>query len=342
MVGDKSCQRFAPTLVSSSTISTGWKAVWRKPRQALSGAGDEAPARQFVERAVALPFDEHEQVHPAMMMAHQRLFEAVTDALKSGGGDWLAAAADTFASAPKGARYCLRDVLTSVLQDYDISNGEPRRLRRLISDVPHRAELPDLDLPPEQMVTAFLDVLEGVIHTRTPTRRASRSPTPGSRAKPEPRIHLITGHGRRPLAMVLRWSGGTTGRGVSDVKVMRLRYAGRCACGTELAQGERAAYDRAARRVLCLPCHEGTSAPAAAPPPQEPQEIAVEPRTLDVGVAGGGALREYQRRAAKDEAARAERSRLWRAMNSFFYPDGRQSTTPGRSGQPARSESPKR
>ena len=47
---------------------------------------------------------------------------------------------------------------------------------------------------------------------------------------------------------------------------------------------------------------------------------------LDVGTAGAGALREYERRKAKDDAARAERSRVWRALNAFFYPDGRQST----------------
>jgi hypothetical protein len=54
--------------------------------------------------------------------------------------------------------------------------------------------------------------------------------------------------------------------------------------------------------------------------------VAAQPPALDVGVAGAGAIREYERRKAKDDAARAERSRLWRAMNSFFYPDGRQST----------------
>jgi Nuclease-related domain len=64
----------------------------------------------------------------------------------------------------------------------------------------------------------------------------------------------------------------------------------------------------------------------AAPPRQGPEDIETTPPTLDVGFAGGGALREYERRKAKDEAARAERSRLWRALNSFFYPDGRQST----------------
>ena len=125
--------------------------------------GDEARARRFVERAVALPWDEHEQVHPAAMMVHQRLFEAVTDALEEGGDEWLHALVDTFASAPEEARYCVRDVVASVLQDYDLSGSDQRRLRRLISDIPERAELPDLDLPPYQMASAVVDVLEGVI-----------------------------------------------------------------------------------------------------------------------------------------------------------------------------------
>ena len=118
---------------------------------------------------------------------------------------------------------------------------------------------------------------------------------------------------------------------MSDVKVMRLRYAGECQCGTAIAKGERAAYDRTAKRVLCLPCLDGCSPPVqestrealveesdAAPKPEEP--------VIDIGVAGAAALREYERRKAKDDAARAERSAVWRALNSFFYPDGRQTT----------------
>ena len=97
-------------------------------------------------------------------MAHQQLFDAVTDALEDGGDEWLDAVTDTFASAPEEARYSLRDVLTAVLQDYELSDADQRRLRRLIRGVPERAELPDLDLPPEQMATAVLEVLEGVIH----------------------------------------------------------------------------------------------------------------------------------------------------------------------------------
>ncbi len=109
---------------------------------------------------------------------------------------------------------------------------------------------------------------------------------------------------------------------------MRLRYAGVCACGAEVAKGERAAYDRGAKSILCLPCHTSTADPPA--PAGEAvtvsQADAEAPAVLDVGIAGAAALREYERRKTKDDAARAERSALWRALNGFFYPDGRQTT----------------
>ena len=132
---------------------------------------------------------------------------------------------------------------------------------------------------------------------------------------------------------------------VADVKVMRLRDAGACACGTDLAQGERAAYDRAAKAVLCLPCFEASPPvpllPAPGGPPSNDASASATPATaalaedspsgsdelaFDAGVAGAAAQREYERRKAKDDAARAERSAVWRALNSFFYPDGRQTT----------------
>jgi hypothetical protein len=125
--------------------------------------GDEDRARRFVERAVALPYDEHERMHPAAMMAQQQLFSAVTDALDNGGDEWLDAAAGTFVTAPEQGRFTLRDVLKEVRQDYQLSDREERRLRRITQDVPERAELPDLELAPEQLAPAVLQVLESVI-----------------------------------------------------------------------------------------------------------------------------------------------------------------------------------
>ena len=124
--------------------------------------GDEAKARRLVERAVALPYDEHEDTHPAAMMAHQQLFGAVVDALEGGNDEWIDAAAATMASAPEQARCCLRDVLRDVRQDYEVSDAEQKRLRGLVRDVPERADLRDLELEGEQLAKAVLEVLEGV------------------------------------------------------------------------------------------------------------------------------------------------------------------------------------
>ena len=124
--------------------------------------GDEAKARRLVERAVALPYDEHEDTHPAAMMAHQQLFGAVVDALEGGNDEWIDAAAATMASAPEQARCCLRDVLRDVRQDYEVSDAEQKRLRGLVRDVPERADLRDLELEGGQLAKAVREVLEGV------------------------------------------------------------------------------------------------------------------------------------------------------------------------------------
>ncbi len=46
-----------------------------------------------------------------------------------------------------------------------------------------------------------------------------------------------------------------------NVKVMRLRYAGECACGSRVDAGDRAGWDRSAKRVVCLTCL-GADAPS--------------------------------------------------------------------------------
>lgn len=71
-------------------------------------------------------------------------------------------------------------------------------------------------------------------------------------------------------------------RSMSDVKMMRLRYAGTCRCGTAVAKGERAGWDRAAREVVCLACLESATAPTE----------------INPGAPGASLEREYLRRKA--------------------------------------------
>ena len=127
--------------------------------------GDEERARRMVERAVALPYDEIERAYPAAWQAHMAMFMAVTDAAEEDDGeDWLDAVTDTLAAAAEEARFMLRDCVVDMLQDYELSGQDRRRLREAVGKVPARAELHELDLTPEELSVAILDVLAGVVH----------------------------------------------------------------------------------------------------------------------------------------------------------------------------------
>ncbi|MGL5864340.1 MAG: hypothetical protein ACRCYX_00520, partial [Dermatophilaceae bacterium] len=143
-----------------------------KAHRALHAADDDR-ARAMVERAVALPYDEHEESAPAAWMVHLEMFTAIADSAESDldGEDWLDAALDTLASAPGEARFVIRDCLVDIAQDYHLTGREQQRLRAAVADVPERAELRDLDLPPGQLTAAVLEVLRGVIHYEDAYRR---------------------------------------------------------------------------------------------------------------------------------------------------------------------------
>jgi hypothetical protein len=86
----------------------------------------------------------------------------------------------------------------------------------------------------------------------------------------------------------------------STLKMMALRHPGRCGCGIQIAAGERGAWNRTTRTVLCLSCADAGVTPAPAQPaPVTPPE----PAALDVGHAGASAQAEFTRRHAKREAA---------------------------------------
>jgi hypothetical protein len=77
--------------------------------------------------------------------------------------------------------------------------------------------------------------------------------------------------------------------GASELKRLRLRYAGACMrCGAPLATGAEALYDRRLKTVQCLTC---TVVRVGEPEPP-----------IDVGVAGASAKREYERRVARRES----------------------------------------
>ncbi len=135
------------------------------------------------------------------------------------------------------------------------------------------------------------------------------------------------------------------GASVVDVKRMWLRYAGTCArCGTSLAAGTTADYDRASKTVACVTCQprqapfgqtDPPSTPAATGPisegvatgPAAPPSSAKEPPVLEVvdGQGGASAAAEFQRRHdARQERVTVRFPRIGRFLLAVF--DDPQST----------------
>jgi len=78
---------------------------------------------------------------------------------------------------------------------------------------------------------------------------------------------------------------------------MRLRYADACRmCGTELAAGASAVYERASKTVRCTEC-----IPEVATTAPELDELAESPVEPMAGTAGASARREFERRKTRRE-----------------------------------------
>ncbi len=132
-----------------------------KARRALS-EHDPDRARALVERAVRLPYDEHERAAPAAIAVHMELFCLVTDAAEQsavGDSRWLDAAIAVLASADEPVQCDMRDVLTAIDQDYELPSPERSRIYSAIASVPARAELRDLRLTSTELSAHVLSIL---------------------------------------------------------------------------------------------------------------------------------------------------------------------------------------
>lgn len=116
--------------------------------------GDEGRASHLVHRAVGLPFDEHEEVAPAAMAASHLLFTLVTNELEDSEDDderWLDATLEVLDHADGFTRPDVRDVLTAIAQDYDLTSREQRRLQAGIRDIEPAPELIEQNLSPTEL-----------------------------------------------------------------------------------------------------------------------------------------------------------------------------------------------
>ncbi len=87
----------------------------------------------------------------------------------------------------------------------------------------------------------------------------------------------------------------------ASLKVMALRRPDTCPCGSVLAAGEQAAWDRSSRTVWCLPCAQAVpTAATTASPGAGAQPTASSP--IELGAAGASAQQEFDRRHSKRES----------------------------------------
>ena len=93
------------------------------------------------------------------------------------------------------------------------------------------------------------------------------------------------------------------------VRVMRLRYAGRCRCGVDVSAGSRAGWDATSRIVVCPDCLAGhepaVSAASDNPAPNEQPQPSLQERAQRD--AGASLVAEYERRMARREERVKER-----------------------------------
>lgn len=128
---------------------------------------DRARALRYVDQAVALPYDPHEESYPAALAAHLVLFEAVTDELEAaslGDSRWLDAALAVLRATTNSARFDLRDVLQTVDHDFGLETIERRRLRAAVAGIPPMPETRDLvDLTTAELRERVVDLLDACV-----------------------------------------------------------------------------------------------------------------------------------------------------------------------------------
>lgn len=128
----------------------------------MTGDLEERFAQLIAERAARLPFDRHEEQHPLAGEGHMVVFNLVIDELENSAQDdfgWLDAALQVLATGDDVVRCELRDVLTVVDKEYNITARERSALRAAIADVPPRAELRDLPVDADDLVDIVLRLL---------------------------------------------------------------------------------------------------------------------------------------------------------------------------------------
>jgi hypothetical protein len=164
--------------ISGQVLSPFSRASLQAARNLLAKAcrsieqGEPGRAKAFVDRAVGLPFDEHERAAPAALAAAFGLYDVITDAVEAAEPEssrWLDAALAVL-HEDGSAGFDLRDTLAEIEKVYVLSRDERSRIRSAIADIPDRDALYDLDLSPAELSSEVMRVVSTWVRFRKALR----------------------------------------------------------------------------------------------------------------------------------------------------------------------------
>ncbi len=96
-------------------------------------------AGKLIDRAVALPYDDYEEVHPALYWLELKLYSQLDEQAEDAGKDdvrWIDRAEELMDEVAAAATGMVRAALQAVAQETPLPHAQERRLHRLIGASP--------------------------------------------------------------------------------------------------------------------------------------------------------------------------------------------------------------
>ncbi|MBT0768827.1 hypothetical protein KIH74_07810 [Kineosporia sp. J2-2] len=126
---------------------------------------DEPGARTFVARALQLPYDEHEDIRPALDWLQLEMSNRLTEEVElaaEGDSRWLERVGTLLSEVSGPAAAVVRSSLHDVRSDFSFPHREERRLARLIEGQPHAGEpLAEIE-GADELAEAVVEVLRAL------------------------------------------------------------------------------------------------------------------------------------------------------------------------------------
>jgi hypothetical protein len=147
-----------------------WDAADNLLTKAFRGlqSGDDARFERFVQRALALGWDEFDEANAALWHAHMMIFRALTDVVESvdeGDHRWLDAVLGVLDRSTDAVRAPLLRTLDSVLTDYRLEPAETRAIKKAKARYPDPGPEPAYraDLPAAEGAQVLRDTLQTLL-----------------------------------------------------------------------------------------------------------------------------------------------------------------------------------